>query len=149
MRTPRELVATMYQLERMIITSAFDPQKNYIGWTPEMLRAKCENELEMIHVQLKAGRRWGVMGKHAIHTLLHSARVAPNLDVVNELQVALQNGIVSINEKDREQRRCDVGLLFLEFVRSGAAITDDLVDKLYWLLGSSFDDLDGSEGVQT
>ena len=146
-KTVRELVGEMYQLERMIVSSVFDPQK-YIGWTPEMLRAKCENELEMIHVQLKAGRRWGVMGKHAIHGLLHAARVAPGVEAVSEIQVALQNAIVSCNEEDREQRRCDVGLLFLDFVRSGSPITDDLVDKLYWILGNSFDDLDDGEGVQ-
>lgn len=144
MKTPRELVAEMYRLERMIVTSAFDPAR-YIGWTPGTLRANCEKQIELIYVQLRAGRRCGVWGKNAIHGLLYAARVAPNYDIVNGLQVDLQNAIVSFNEENRENRRCDVALLFLEFVRFGSPITDDLVDKLYWLLGSSFDDLGGME----
>ena len=142
MKTPRELVAEMYRLERMIVTSAYDPNR-YIGWTPEKLRANCEKELELIHVQLLAGRRHGVMGKNAIRYLLRAAQLAPNFDVVNCLQVDLQNAIVSFSENDREERRCDVGLLFVHFVRFHDPITDVLVDKLYMLLGSSFDDLNG------
>jgi hypothetical protein len=146
-KTPRELVLEMYELERMIVTSAFDPDR-YIGWTPETLRANCEKQLELIHVQLKAGRRHGVMGKNAIHGLLYAARVALNFDIVNGLQVELQDAIVAFSEKVRENRRCDVALLYLEFVRSGAPVTDDLVDRLYRLLGSSFDDLSpGEEGI--
>jgi hypothetical protein len=141
MRTDCELVIEMCRLERMIVESAYDPTR-YIGWSDGTLRAKCEKQIELVHAQLVAGRRHGVMGKNAIHGLLHAARVAPNFDIVNSLQVELQNGIVAFGEKAREERRCDVALLFLQFVRSDDPITDALVDELYRLLGSSFDDLD-------
>lgn len=139
-KTEREWIAEMHLLERMIVTSIYDPNR-FIGWPGETLRAKCENQIEAIYVQLRAGRRHGVMGKNAIHGLLHSARVAPSFDIVNGLQVELQNAIVSFSEEDREYRRCEVGLLFLEVVRSNDSVTDALVEQFYQLLGSSFDDL--------
>lgn len=147
MKTEREWISEMHQLERMIVSSIYD-EKRFIGWPGATLRAKCENQIEMIYVQLRAGRRNGVVGKAAIRGILGNARLATSQDALNFLQVELQNAIVSFSERDREERRCDVGLLFIQFVRSKAPVTDDLVDKLYWLLGSSFDDLDWGEGVQ-
>lgn len=142
MKTERELVVEMFWLERMRVGS-HDAPGQYIGWTPERLRASCEKQLSVIHRQLVVGRCRGVMSKSVIRGILGQVRLTSSFDAVNWLQVELQNGIVAPNPKALEYRRGRVGFLFVQFVRSKAPVTDVLVNELYWLLGSSFDDLDG------
>jgi len=141
-KTPRELVAEMHRLKR-IIAGSHDAPGQYMGWHPEVLRANCEKQLTVIQRQLVSRRRDGVMGKGTIRGLLGTARLAVSMDAVNRIQVELQNGIVAFSDDARERRRCKVALLFMQFYRSRGPVTDALVDELYWLLGSSFDDLDG------
>lgn len=142
MKTERELVVEMFWLERMRVGS-HDAPDQYVGWTPERLRANCEKQLGAIRRQLVVGRCRGVMSKGVIRGILGQVRLTSSFDAVNWLQVELQNGIVAPNPEALEYRRSRVGFLFVQFVRSKAPVTNALVSELYWLLGSSFDDLDG------
>jgi hypothetical protein len=140
MKTPREQVAQMFALERVIVETLYGPYR-YIGWPAEILRVKCEKHLDLIQRQVKARRTDGVMSKSVIRGILGQVRLTSNFDAINWLQVELQNGVVAYAEEALDWRRGQVAFLFVEFARSSGPVTDSLVNELYWLMGSSFDDL--------
>jgi hypothetical protein len=140
MKTPRALVTEMFALERMIVETLYGPCR-YVGWPAEILRAKCEKQLDLIQRQVKARRTDGVMSKSVIRGILGQVRLTSNFDSINWLQVELQNGVVAFEEEAFEWRQGQIAFLFIQFYRSHDPVTDQLVNELYWLMGSSFDDL--------
>lgn len=135
-KTPRELVANIYEGQKMIDDTYSYPAKyTGFGWKNERIRINCRKRIEIFRQHLRAEQDSGGMEKETIRQKLVQARESVDVDMVSLIQVQLQNAVkacVLEDEDSYETRRENVGFLFVQFYRSGGEVTASLVDAFYW-----------------
>ena len=138
-KTPRELVADLYENQKTIDETYRYPDKyTGFGWSNERIRSQCSQQVEIIRRSLRVEQQSGGMEKETIHLLLEQARKSSDFDEVNGIQVRLQNAAktyVLEDEETSERRRGMVAELFLQFYCSGGSVTPDLVEALCQQIG--------------